>query len=281
MPELPEVEFARRCWQRWAGDRTVLAVTAQVSRVLRPHRPQALAPLKGATFFEFQRRGKNLLFTARRKAAPVGVWSHLGMTGKWLRRSTGAEPPRFSRARIDLDDGHSLFYCDMRLFGRLQLVPAARFEDIAELRALGPDPLADGIDVGRLHERLQATRLPVKVALLDQRLLAGIGNIQASEALYRAGIDPRRPAKSLDRAEARRLAAGIRASLTATLKQFEHDVGDGDILYVEEPGTPNPFAVYDRAGQPCRRCKRGKQAGTIERIVQAGRSTYFCPRCQK
>jgi formamidopyrimidine-DNA glycosylase len=277
MPELPEVEFARRCWQRWAEGRTVRAVGAPPSRILRPHRPRALAPLVGARFVAFDRRGKNLLFQARRENSIWGLWSHLGMTGKWVRRGAGDAAPRFSRARIDLDDGRSLHYCDMRLFGRLQLVPGARFDAVAELRALGPDPLVDGIDLDRLHAKLQATRLPVKVALLDQRLLAGIGNIQASEALYRAGIDPRRPARSLDRARARRLAAGIRASLRATLKQFEHDVGDGDITYVEEPGTPNPFAVYDRAGEPCRRCRRG----TVERIVQAGRSTFFCPRCQK
>ena len=200
------------------------------------------------------------------------------MTGKWLRRPVGTAAPRFSRARIDLDDGHSLHYCDMRLFGRLQVVAGARFDAIAELHALGPDPLADGIDVDRLFGRLQATRLPVKVALLDQRLLAGVGNIQASEALHRAGIDPRRPARSLERSEARKLAAGIRQSLAATLRQFEHEVGpDGDVAYVEEPGTPNPFAVYDRAGERCRRCRKG----VIVRVVQAGRSTFFCPRCQR
>jgi len=133
------------------------------------------------------------------------------------------------------------------------------------------------VDVPRLLEKLQATKLPVKVALLDQRLLAGVGNIQAVEALYRAGIDPRRPAKSLDRAEAKKLAAGIRSSIEAALADFEDEVGDdSDIAYVEE-GAPNPFGVYDRAGERCRRCKKG----TITRIVQAGRSTYFCPNHQK
>jgi formamidopyrimidine-DNA glycosylase len=278
MPELPEVEFARRCWAQWADGKTVLGVTAQASRILRPRSPKALQALRGATFFDFQRRGKNLLLRARRAKHEVGIWSHLGMTGKWVRRPQGAEVPRFARVRVDLDDGRSLYYCDMRLFGRLQLVPDAAFEEIAELKALGPDPLADGIDVPRLFTRLQATRLPVKVALLDQRLLAGVGNIQASEALHRAGIDPRRAAKSLDRAEVRRLAAAIRKSIDATLKDFQSTTSDdSDITYVEEPGSDNPFAVYDRAGERCSRCKKG----TIERIVQAGRSTFFCPNCQK
>jgi formamidopyrimidine-DNA glycosylase len=276
MPELPEVEFARRCWARWADGKTVLGLQAQASRVLRPHTPRALQALRGARFFEFGRRGKNLLLRAR-SAKEWGLWSHLGMTGKWVRRATGEGIPRFSRVRIDLDDGKSLYYCDVRLFGRLQLVPGGNFEAIAELKGLGPDPLGDGVDVGRLFEKLQKLRLPVKVALLDQRLLAGVGNIQAVEALHRAGIDPRRPAKSLDRAEVRKLAAGIRRSIEATLAQFEDEVGDdSDIAYVEE-GAPNPFRVYDRAGERCGRCKKG----IVERIVQAGRSTYFCPKCQR
>lgn len=305
MPELPEVEFARRCWARWADGRTVLAVAASASRVLRPRGPRALQAVKGATFHAFDRRGKNLLFTAtvepwkgstppakgsagrspappdahaRRAGTSWGVWSHLGMTGKWLRRPTAAEAPRFSRVRFDFDDGHSMHYCDMRLFGRLQVVPGARFEGLPEVKALGPDPIGDGIDVARLTTRLGATRLPVKVALLDQRLLAGIGNIQASESLLRAGIDPRRPARSLSPAEVERLAAGIRRSLAATLRQFEAAAGeDCEISYVEEPGTPNPFQVYDRAAERCRRCRRG----TIVRLVQAGRSSFYCPRCQK
>jgi formamidopyrimidine-DNA glycosylase len=276
MPELPEVEFARRCWARWADGKTVLGVQAQAGRVLRPRSPRALQALRGATFFAFARTGKNLLIRAR-GAREWGLWSHLGMTGKWVRRAQGQEPPRFARVRIDLDDGKSLYYCDMRLFGRLQLVPGGRFEAIAELKGLGPDPLNDGVDVERLLAKLQGTKLPVKVALLDQRVLAGVGNIQAVEALYRAGIDPRRPAKSLDRAEAKKLAAGIRASIEAALADFEEEVGDdSDIAYVEE-GAPNPFGVYDRAGERCRRCKKG----TITRIVQAGRSTYFCPNHQK
>jgi formamidopyrimidine-DNA glycosylase len=276
MPELPEVEFARRCWERWADGKTVLGVQAQPSRVLRPRSPRALQALRGARFYAFGRTGKNLLIRAR-GGKELGLWSHLGMTGKWVRRARADEVPRFARVRLDLDDGRSLYYCDMRLFGRLQLVPGARFETLPELKGLGPDPLNDGIDVGRLHEKLQALKLPVKVALLDQRILAGVGNIQAVEALYRAGIDPRRPARSLDRAEVKKLAAGIRKSIDATLADFEDEVGDdSDIAYVEE-GAPNPFLVYDRADERCRRCKKG----TITRIVQAGRSTYFCPACQK
>jgi formamidopyrimidine-DNA glycosylase len=227
------------------------------------------------------RTGKNLLLTLRRAdGAPLGVWSHLGMTGKWLRRPAGEEKPRFARVSLALDDGQALHYCDMRLFGRFRVIKDGRFSDVAEIAALGPDPLADGIDARALHQRLQRIRTPIKVALLDQTLLAGVGNILANEALFRARLDPRRPARSLTLAEVRRLRRGILAAIQFGLRQF---VAEGatddqaDIRYVEEPGTPNPFLVYGRAGAPC---PRGGGA-VIQRIVQAGRSTFFCPACTR
>jgi formamidopyrimidine-DNA glycosylase len=235
------------------------------------------------------RRGKNLLVTlARAGGGALGVWSHLGMTGKWLRRRAADPTPRFSRLRIDLDDGRTLHYADLRLFGRLRLVPGAAFQVMPELAALGPDPLTDGIDVDRLRDRLARARVPIKVAILDQALLPGVGNIQASEGLFRAGIDPRRPAGGLSRAELARLARGLKDSIRYTLKTFANsgaDGADGDIDYVEERKSPNPFLVYGREGESCPRCKTGKQGkgkqGKIVRIVQAQRATFFCPRCQR
>jgi formamidopyrimidine-DNA glycosylase len=209
------------------------------------------------------------------------------MTGKWLHRRAGEAAPRFERLRIDLDDGTSLHYADLRLFGRFRLVPDARFESLADIAALGPDPLNDGIDVDRLKDRLARTRLPIKVAILDQTLLPGVGNIQASEGLFRAGIDPRRAAKALSRAELARLARGLLDSIRYTMKTFQQSGADGadaDIDYVEERKIPNPFLVYGRAGEPCPRRVRGKRGGdggTIVRIVQAQRATFYCPRCQR
>jgi len=205
------------------------------------------------------------------------------MTGKWLHRRASDPSPRFSRVRIDLDDGASLHYADLRLFGRFRVVAGASFEALPDIAALGPDPLADGIDVDRLAGRLARTRLPIKVAILDQTLLHGIGNIQASEGLFRAGIDPRRPARSLSRAELARVARGLMDSIQFTLKTFARSGADADIDYVEERKIPNPFLVYGRAGERCPRCrraKRGREVGTITRIVQAQRATFFCPRCQ-
>jgi len=201
MPELPEVEVAARSLLRWAGKKTIRSVRAdpKAARLFRPATPKAVEALAGARFDAVRRIGKNLLLTFAprgRGGAPLGVWSHLGMTGKWLRR-TGKDPaPPATRVEIDLADGARLCYVDRRMFGRFRLVPGARFALLPEIAALGPDPLTDGIDVPAFSKRLGRLKAPIKVALLDQTLLAGVGNIQASESLFRAGIDPRRPARS-------------------------------------------------------------------------------------
>jgi formamidopyrimidine-DNA glycosylase len=282
MPELPEVEAAARNLRRWAVGRRIEAVRAGAgaTRIFRPASARALSKLAGSRVREVKRRGKNLLLTLETPSGPLGLWSHLGMTGKWLLRAQDDPSPRFSRLALDLDDGTRLDYADLRLFGRVRLVAGARFDELPDLRALGPDPLEDGIDAPALHARFAKSKLPVKVALLDQRLLPGVGNIQASEALNRAGLDPRRPARSLSLAEVKTLARAILASIRFTLAKLAprgRHGADGDIEYVEEPGTPNPFRVYGREGAICPRCRKGK----IARIVQAARATFYCPRCQR
>jgi formamidopyrimidine-DNA glycosylase len=286
MPELPEVEVAARNLRRWTKGRRIRAARAgaHALRVFRPAAPDALAALDGARFRDLRRIGKNLLITLdARRGGAIGAWSHLGLTGKWVRRAAGQPAPKNSRLDLQLDDGAHLHYVDPRMFGRFRLVPAARFDELPEIRALGPDPLTDGIDAAALHQRLQRTRLPIKVAIMDQALLPGVGNIQASESLFRAKIDPRRPAKSLSRAEVARLARAVRASIDFTLASFAEagvDGGGEDIVYVEERRSANPFLVYGRAGEPCPRRKRGGRE-TITRIVQAQRSTFFCAACQR
>jgi formamidopyrimidine-DNA glycosylase len=283
MPELPEVEVAARNLRRWAGGRTVSAVTVADRRTVAPARPPALQALVRSRLASVDRRGKNLLLTFAHGRARTGVWSHLGMTGKWVRRAPSDPPPRFSRVRLDFRGGVVLHYVDMRLFGFFRPVPDAAFTKVPVLAALGPDPLHDGIDPARLAARLVRIGKPVKLAIMDQSVCPGVGNIQASEGLHRAGIDPRRPASSLTPAEVRRLARSLLASFRYTLARFAAEGADGpanspkDIQYVEEPGTRNPFRVYDRAGARCPRCRKG----TIERIIQGGRSTYFCPACQR
>jgi formamidopyrimidine-DNA glycosylase len=275
MPELPEVEFAARCLRSWSLGQRIVEVETDpgARRIFRPGTPSAFArAVSGAKVREVGRRGKHLLVTLERAGALVGLHSHLGMTGKWLRSTgEGEEPPSHSRARFQLEDGSVLHYQDPRLFGRLRAVRDARFEEVDDLRFLGPDPIEQGIDRGRLVRELAHTRAAVKVKLLDQRLLAGIGNIHAGEACFRARIDPRRPGNSLSRGEVSRLARAILDSFRMTL-----DAESGpEIVYIEEGGE-NPFMVYDREGELCPRCQRTK----LQRIVQGQRSTYLCPRCQ-
>jgi formamidopyrimidine-DNA glycosylase len=276
MPELPEVEIAARNLRRWAGGRRIERVEAEPKAryVFRPSSPAAFSKaLAGARFGEIRRIGKHLLVALERDGAPVGLLAHLGMTGKWLRRAEADPPTRFSRARFHLDDGAVLHFDDLRLFGRLRVVPAARFEDVPEVAALGPDPLERGIDPARLGDALARSRLAVKVRIMDQALLPGVGNIQASEALFRARIDPRRKGASLSAREVKAVAAGVLASVREAIAREEGP----EITYVEEPGSENPFLVYGREGERCPRCRKAK----IARVVQAQRSTYFCPRCQK
>src|SRR6266568_7088127 len=256
MPELPEVEIAARNLREWAVGRRVVRVEADegARRIFRPERPRAFSKaVAGLRIGEVRRIGKQLLIRLDgRRPGALGVVSHLGMTGKWLRRAAGEAPPSHSRARLALEDGQTLHYRDPRLFGRLRLVPGARFEEVPEVAALGPDPLEDGIDEGRLAEALARRNVPVKVALLDQALLPGVGNILASEALFRARIDPRRKASALSRAEVKRLAGAVLASVNETIAREEGP----EIAYVEEPGTENPFLVYAREGERCPRCRR-------------------------
>jgi formamidopyrimidine-DNA glycosylase len=277
MPELPEVEIAARNLRAWTRGRRIERAEAeqQAQRIFRPGRPRAFADaLEGRRVGEVRRVGKHILVLLEDPAgaAPLGLVSHLGMTGKWLRRASGEPAPSHSRARLHLDDGAVLHYRDPRLFGRLRLVPGARFEDVPEVAALGPDPLEQGVDVERLAAALARRRIPVKIAMLDQRILPGVGNILASEALFRARVDPLRSASSLSRAEVKRLAGAVLAAVKDTIAREEGP----EVTYVEEDASANPFLVYAREGERCPRCRRE----AIRRIVQGQRSTYYCPRCQ-
>jgi formamidopyrimidine-DNA glycosylase len=276
MPELPEVEIAARNLRAWTAGRRVARLEAdpKARYVFRPSTPAAFArAVAGARFGPIRRIGKQLLVSMEKDGAPLGLLAHLGMTGKWLRRAADDPPTRFSRARFALDDGAVLHFDDLRLFGRLRVVPGARFEEVPEVAALGPDPLEAGIDRARLAEALARSKLPVKVRIMDQAILPGVGNIQASEALFRARVDPRRRSSTLAAREVKAIADGVLASVRESIAREEGP----EISYVEEPGAENPFLVYARAGERCPRCRRA----AVQRVVQAQRSTFFCPRCQR
>lgn len=267
MPELPEVEIASRQLRGWAQGRRIVRASAARSRVIRGQAPARFAQLAGLRLDSIVRLGKWMLLGFD---GGEGLLSHLGMTGKWIRRRAATPGPSHVRATLELDDGHALDYRDPRLFGRLVRGTLEELRALPALVALGPDPLG-GVDVDRLYRALGATRRSLKEALMDQRVLAGLGNIHVAESLHRAGLHPARRADRIARPEAEALSAAIGGALRAAL---EAEDSPEPITYVEE-GGPNTFLVYDRRGEPCAACRT-----PIERIVQGGRSTFFCPVCQ-
>ena len=270
MPELPEVEHAARQLRAWMEGRRVVKAAAERCRVLRGQSPQRFASaLAGRTLQSVERRGKYLLLAFDRD---VGLLAHLGMTGKLVLRRRGEKAP-YSRARFELDDGQAVHLRDPRKFGRLTLASANGLAALPAIASLGPDAWEEPPTLQSLAGRFARTRRPVKVALMDQTVLAGLGNIQVAEALFRAGLDPRRPAHLLRAEELGRLAAAIRESLAYTLARLTPV--QGDLAYVEEPGTANPFLVYGRVGEPCPRCGQ-----RLRSIVQGARTTHYCARCQ-
>jgi formamidopyrimidine-DNA glycosylase len=255
MPELPDVEMARRHLQRWLVGAKVRAALCRDARLTRPQPPSAFGRiLIGRTVDAVARKGKWLRFTLDDGSR---VFSHLGMTGGWRHAAMDAPARRSERARIDVvrrGRAISVRYVDARRFGRLIL---AR-RDIADWTALGPDPLVDGVDIRRLAETFAQSRRAVKIILMDQRVLAGIGNIVATETLWIARLDPRSPGVALLPSDVRAIARGLRRAVARELA----DPGDS-------------FFVYGRVGQPCPRC------GTrLSSVVLGGRSSVFCGGCQ-
>lgn len=281
MPELPEVEHARRSLERWVKGSRIDAVRVADARILdegvRP--TTVIRALEGRKVVAIERRGKWLRIVLDRGR----VFSHLGMTGKWVRaRAANAKVSgddalvRFEKVRIDVLVGksasrRSIRYLDPRLFGRFVVVPGDG-ADLAVWTSLGPDPLLDGIDVDALLAKLARRRLPIKPTLLDQTVLAGVGNIQATEALFFARVDPRRPASSLSRKEVAAVSRGIMKTIHETIAM--QSVGE-EISYVEEPNAVNPFTIYGREGTPCPRCKK-----PLGKMILGGRGTVFCVSCQ-
>jgi formamidopyrimidine-DNA glycosylase len=263
MPELPDVEMTRRDLKRWLAGAMVTAADTEDARLSRPASPRAFArAVVARTFERVERRGKWLRLDLDDGGK---VFSHLGMTGEWVRVAIGAPVVRFERARIDValrGRAFSVRYVDARRFGRLLAVR----EDIADWNALGPDPFADGIDTGRLSDALAKGRRAVKEIVMDQRVLAGVGNILATEGLWIAGIDPRSSGNALFLpADAGAIARGLQRAIA-------RELADGK-RYTD--GRADAFFVYGRAGQPCPRCST-----LLSSVVLGGRTTVFCRGCQ-
>lgn len=283
MPELPEVEVLARHLAPLLEGRRVRRVTVFRPRVVRPQTAEDFArALLGARFIGLQRRGKYLVFALRRPGSgrEFTLIGHLGMTGRMYLLPARAAGPRHGAVALDLGR-HRLILEDPRYFGRLTL-------DARVLDRLGPEPLDGAFTPAALAAALRGSRQTVKVRLLDQAVVAGLGNIYASEALFHARLSPRRAAGALETAEIRRLHAAIRAVLREAIRfgstvplDWVGAAGSDRLFYSgRAAGAPDyleeRLAVYDRAGEPCRRC-----GARVRRLVQAGRSTFYCPRCQR
>ncbi len=283
MPELPEVEVLARHLRPLLRGQVIHGVEVRRPRVLRPTSRTGLRrALVGSAFVGLRRRGKYLLFRLRGPAEGPGfiLLVHLGMTGRLLMLPRLAALPKHAAVALELDRGRLVFE-DTRYFGRLTL-------DASAASALGPEPLEENFTAGALRHALRRSRQAIKLKLLDQSIVAGVGNIYASEALFRARVSPRLPANRLSVEQSRRLWRSVRRVLREAIawgstvqlhwgpadgrsNLFYYGAADGESNYAHER-----LRVYDRAGQPCLRCRT-----PIRRIVQGGRSTYYCPRCQR
>jgi len=273
VPELPEVETVRRRIAPVVEGATIASAEILDARLTRPVDPGLVAEaLVGERIATVERRGKYLLWLLESGRTLV---VHLRMTGS-LRHAVGGHLPEdaYRRATIALDTGTSLAYRDVRRFGTWELLDEGHLRPYLAAR-LGPEPLAASFTGDRLARILDGRRAPIKAVLLDQRRVAGIGNIYADEALWRARIHPRRPAGELETSDVTRLHRAVRAALRrgielqgSTLRDYVTPDGDSG-------GMQHEFHVYGRLGEPCDRCGR-----PIERIVVGGRGTWLCPRCQ-
>ena len=273
MPELPEVETVRARLAPAVVGRRFERVEIRDARLTRPEDPLVVAAeLVGERVAALERRGKYLVFWFE---SGRGLLVHLRMTGGFrLAGGNGLPDDPYVRAVVTLDDGSDVAYRDVRRFGTwLLLEPGEEESYLAE--RVGDEPLDALFTAARLGERLAGRRTSLKAALLDQRTLAGMGNIYVDEALWRARLNPLRAASGLDRAELRRLHRGIRAALEhglarqgSTLRDYRLPDGSGGSMQDE-------FRVYGRRDEPCDRC------GTpIAHTQVAGRTTWFCPTCQ-
>jgi len=264
MPELPEVETVARQLAPCLVGRTVQAL-----RIYDPRLRNGRTPLlSGSRVTDVRRSGKRVLIELQRGSSPLYLAVHLRMTGRLL-WSEEAFPRRHLRARFALDRG-ALGFVDARRFGTFDW-----YERAADAEPEGMDPLSRHLDA-RTMSRLLATTQNVKAWLLRQDRLTGLGNIYASEILYAARIDPRRPAGSLDPQETRALLTATRRILRRAIRACGTTFSDFQDARGVEGSYQAYLAVYGREGERCRRC-----AGTVRRIVQQQRSTFFCPECQR
>ncbi len=279
MPELPEVETVMRGLQARLQGR-VITHAALHRETLRWAVPPGFARrLQGARVMSFRRRAKYILM---RLEGGDSVMLHLGMSGRMVISEAADDAPGLHEHLVlRLDDGARVGFVDPRRFGSLDLLRTAEEDRHVRLAALGPEPLDEAFSVAVLSAALAGRRSPIKAALLDQSVVAGLGNIYVCEALFRAGLSPRRLAATVPGARAMRLVPAIKQTLTAAIAAGGSSLRDyrqanGELGYFQ-----NAWKVYGREAEPCERCPGAPRCAGITRITQSGRSTFLCRLTQR
>jgi formamidopyrimidine-DNA glycosylase len=275
MPELPEVEMVARHLHALIAGRTFLRAQLRRPALAPENTPRHFALwLKGARVSEVTRRGKHILMHFDNSRTLI---THLRMTGRFIYLGADEKDEPHTHARFWLDNGQKLLFTDQRHFGMMMLVKRDELEQCGPLKKLAPEPFSAEFTDEALHRTLKRTAKPLKLALLDQTKVTGLGNIYAAEALHRAGINPRLPANRLSLARAAVLRREILSVLSEAISAgstLNTDPRDSDSSYTGG-AYERSWRVYDREGQPCHNCLT-----PIRRFTQGARSTYYCPRCQ-
>lgn len=281
MPELPEVETVKNGIALRMLNRQIVKIDLRRKDLRVPFPSRLAEKVRSRTVESLNRRAKYIMIHLSGGQVMV---IHLGMSGRItvLGDVSNYKPEKHDHMIIHLSDGGGVVFNDPRRFGLVYLLEEKEISSHPAFKDIGPEPLSNSFSGPVLHEKLKRKSTPIKVALLDQHVVAGVGNIYASEALHLAGIDPQKPSKDLTKAMTEKLANAIRVVLEkaiaaggSTLKDYRKS--DGELGYFQ-----HQFSVYDREGEPCPSYGAGAKKGhSICKIVQGGRATYYCPKCQK
>ncbi len=276
MPELPEVELVVRSLASLVTGRTIEAARLFRQRLAPRLTPDEFADaLGGRMITRITRRGKHILMLLNDEAV---LLTHLRMSGRFMLLAADRDDPKFTHASLFFTDGTRLIFQDQRHFGMMDLIATEDMLTTKALRGLAPEPFSNEFSAAYLHGVLSASKRPVKEVLLDQTKVCGLGNIYAAEALFLAGISPKRIAQQISRPRAARLRDAI-------IEVLGESIGHGSTMNVDPENIDGSYyggafeskwLVYDREGGPCSKCETA-----IARIKQGGRSTYYCRKCQK